>query len=495
MSELREVFTKEKKDVFVFIKHQNDLLLKSYNNQKEYESTYIPFIIPICLSRILEMKNTNQISNLTIYKALNGTIELNDEIYSNINTISNNINSGNWNYLKRCQDVLVISELLFIWFEDCVNSCIFPSSIKEIFSPNKKLFEDRLTFTDYILDYKNLKNEIIFQMQQYIKSIFKKYEWELIKVLSNFFRDIYPVFTDNEKQNIILYKEYKYMIEKFAIFVLGYNIDMLYENEEENKSFDIINLPSNKSELFQNVKMTIMLFEFIRDTKIKKFSTIIKTIHSTHQKLNIDMEKLLQIDSSLNDPMKYPNISNSNINNNNHSDFSRSNYLLNLNNKSTKEKGLYSIYKTLKNHFEKYPYKELDSKNNNDNKSENSMNKIIKIERENISIFNNSFSSFNDSINSKSIFSKDNNSNNNDKKLRNLSTSNLKKKKSFNQSFSKKNNKKLSLMFHHFISETNLRKRNTKNLKLDNTFITSNKNINSRKSSFYMPEKNKTQFE
>ena len=50
-------------------------------------------------------------------------------------------------------------------------------------------------------------------------------------------------------------------------------------------------------------------------------------------------------------------------------------------------------------------------------------------------------------------------------------------------------------MFHHFISETNLRKRNTKNLKLDNTFITSNKNINSRKSSFYMPEKNKTQFE
>ena len=68
---------------------------------------------------------------------------------------------------------------------------------------------------------------------------------------------------------MILHNEYKYMIEKMIIFALGYNIDMLYENEEENKSFDIINLPSNKNELFQNVKMTIILFKFIRDTKTK----------------------------------------------------------------------------------------------------------------------------------------------------------------------------------------------------------------------------------
>jgi hypothetical protein len=493
LSDLREVFTKEKKDVLVFIKHQNDLLLKSYNNQKEYESTYIPFIIPICLSKILEMKNTKQISNLTIYKALNGTIELNDEIYSNINSISKNINSGNWNYLKRCQDIIVISELLFIWFEDCVNACIFPSTIKEIFSPDKKLFDDRLTFTDYILDYKHLKKEIIFQMYQYIKSIFKKYEWELIKLLCNFFREIYPVYSDNEKENNNLHNEYKYMIEKIVIFVLGYNIDMLYENEEENKSFDIINLSSTKSELFQNVKMTVMLFKFIRDTKTKKFSTIIKAINSTQQQLNIDMYKLLQIDSSLNNPMSYSNISNENIVGN-QIDISRINNILSFNNKSRKEKGLYKIYQTLKNHFEKFPYNESNSKNNIDDKSENSINKIIKIERENISIFNNSFSSFNESINSKSIFSRDNNFSFNDRKIRNLSSNNLKEKQSLNRSFSK-NTKKLSLMFRHFISEKNLRKRNTKNLKLDNSSITSNKNIHSRKSSFYMPEKNKTQIE
>ena len=436
MSDLREVFTKEKKDVFVFIKHQNDLLLKSYNNQKEYESTYIPFIIPICLSKILEMKNTNQISNLTIYKALNGTIELNDEIYSNINSISKNINSGNWNYLKRCQDIIVISELLFIWFEDCVNACIFPTTIKEIFSPNKKLFDDRLTFTDYILEYKHLKKEIIFQMYQYIKSIFKKYEWELIKLLCNFFREIYPIYSDNEKENNNLHNEYKYMIEKIVIFVLGYNIDMLYENEEENKSFDIINLSSTKSELFQNVKMTVMLFKFIRDTKTKKFSTIIKAINSTQQQLNIDMYKLLQIDSSLNNPMSYSNISNENIVGN-QLDISRINNILSFNNKSRKEKGLYKIYQTLKNHFEKFPYNESNSKNNIDDKSENSINNIIKIERENISIFNNSFSSFNDSINSKSICSRDKNFNFNDRKIRNLSSNNLKEKQSLNKSFSK----------------------------------------------------------
>ena len=447
------------------------------------------------------MKNTNQISDITIYKALNGTIELNDEIYSNINSISKSINSGNWNSLKRCQDIIVVSELLFIWFEDCVNSCIFPSSIKEIFSPNKKLFEDRLTFTDYILDYKNLKQEIILQMYQYIKSIFKKYEWELIKLLSNFFREIYPVYSDNQKENMILHNEYKYMIEKMIIFALGYNIDMLYENEEENKSFDIINLPSNKNELFQNVKMTIMLFKFIRDTKTKYFSTIIKAINSSQQQLNIDMYKLLQIDSNLNVPIpiNYSNISNENISEN-QLDLIRMNNILNLNNKSKKEKGLYTIYQTLKSHFEKFPYNNSDSKNNIDKKSENSINKIIKIERENISIFNNSISSLNDSINSKSIFSKENNfSFNTNKNMKNLSTSNLKESDNESMRSTPKHSILLPSNFHHFLSEKNLRKRNTKNLKLnlklENNTILSNKKINSRKSSFYMPEKNKTQFE
>ena len=100
ISELREIFTKVKKDVFTFIKHQNDLCPKSYNNQNNYETSYIPLIIAICLNRILELKKNNTVSNILIYKALNGSFDISDENYANINSIIQNVNNGNWIPLK-----------------------------------------------------------------------------------------------------------------------------------------------------------------------------------------------------------------------------------------------------------------------------------------------------------------------------------------------------------------------------------------------------------
>ena len=83
--------------------------------------------------------------------------------------------------------------------------------------------------------------------------------------------------------------------------------------------------------------------------------------------------------------------------------------------------------------------------------------------------------------------------------MKNLSTSNLKESDNDSMRSTPKHSILLPSNFHHFLSEKNLRKRNTKNLKLnlklENNTILSNKKINSRKSSFYMPEKNKTQFE
>ena len=138
ISELREIFTKVKKDVFTFIKHQNDLSPKSYNNQNNYETSYIPLIIAICLNRILELKKNNTVTNILIYKALNGSFDVSDENYANINSIIQNINNGNWVPLKSCDDVIILSEILFIWLDDCVKACIFPGTIQELYDNNKK---------------------------------------------------------------------------------------------------------------------------------------------------------------------------------------------------------------------------------------------------------------------------------------------------------------------------------------------------------------------
>ncbi len=281
-------------------------------------------------------------SNILIYKALNGSFDISDENYANINSIIQNVNNGNWIPLKTCDDVIILSEILFIWLDDCVKACIFPGTIQELYDNNKKLFSRKLNFLDLITDFKKLNMETITQMYEFMKNILKKYEWENFKFFSNFLRDVYPIFTNNKNELKNEYIEYKRMVEKIAIFILGYNIDILYENEEENKSFDFDNISENKEKYFQNVQMTILILKFLRDTSIKR-----PTFEEEYIGM-IDVNKLLTFDS-MNNSKDISNKEDSNIEK-----------MLNLNNRTIEqEKELFCIYQKLKNHFEKIPGKSV----------------------------------------------------------------------------------------------------------------------------------------
>ncbi len=277
-------------------------------------------------------------SNILIYKALNGSFDISDENYANINSIIQNVNNGNWIPLKTCDDVIILSEILFIWLDDCVKACIFPGTIQELYDNNKKLFSRKLNFLDLITDFKKLNMETITQMYEFMKNILKKYEWENFKFFSNFLRDVYPIFTNNKNELKNEYIEYKRMVEKIAIFILGYNIDILYENEEENKSFDFDNISENKEKYFQNVQMTILILKFLRDTSIKR-----PTFEDEYIGM-IDVNKLLTFDS-MNNSKENSNKEENNVEK-----------ILNLNNRTIEqEKELFCIYQKLKNHFEKIP--------------------------------------------------------------------------------------------------------------------------------------------
>ena len=281
------------------------------------------------------MKKNNLTSNLNIYKSLNGSIDVSDAQYIQINSIIKNANNGNWKPLKTCNDILILAEILFIWLDDCVKACIFPGTIQDLFNNNTKLFSNNFYFIDLISDFRKLDMKTIIQMYEFMKNVLKKYEWENFKFFSNFLRDIYPIFTNNKNELKNEYIEYKRMIEKIAIFILGYNIDFLYENEEENNSFDLEIMNSEKGKYFQIVQMTILILKFLRDTSTRKTSFEEEFIGM------IDVNKLLTFDSVLNS-------------NENKENFVEK--ILNSNNRSLEqEKDLFNIYQKLKNHFEKIP--------------------------------------------------------------------------------------------------------------------------------------------
>jgi hypothetical protein len=376
IKDLRMIFTKEKKDIYSFIKHQNDLLLKIYNNQKNYENetTFIPKILTICFNKMIELKNANQITNINICKALNGSYDINDNMYNIISSIMENINKGNWKQIERCQDVIILSELLFIWLDDCVKACVYPETMQIIFDENKKLFKEKKSFIDYIFEYKNLDNETIANMYSYIKSIFKKYEWEMLKFFATFLKAIYPLNNRTDKQ--ILEEEtneYKHMLEKFSIFILGYNIDILYENDdEESKNYSPNYFSKEKTLFFNNVQFMILILKFLRDTltenKLEYFNDEVNCLHSPRKSrksnnknlINIDMNRLTSIESN------------------------GMNTLNTLLESPYHQTSLLNVYKILKLHFEKNEaLNKISTNDNGDDNDDNTINpnKLIKIKK------------------------------------------------------------------------------------------------------------------
>ena len=190
---------------------------------------------------------------------------------------------------------------------------------------------------------------------------------------------------------------------------------------------------------------------------------------------NIDMEKFHELDNSF-----ISNISNINISEKNDN-------ILSLNNFGPeKEKNLYHVYQNLKNHFENLPYHDNTEKEKNELNTENSLNGNSKIEGETFnSIFNGTISSINESINSKSLFSKDDKSQLSllNKKKSSILSKNISLKKNNDNRKYPKSSKFLSL------PESKIsifqKKRNTKNLKIDNiSFVRELSDC--KKSNFYI---------
>ena len=264
IDQLRMVFTYEKYDVNYFIKHQCDLGIDDMN-----KNVYIPKIIWMCLDIIHSLKyNINcNYNNDTIYKGLNGSCEINDNDYNEIIQIVDQINAGNWESLQSNTKIVIISEIFYNWLNGCVTYCISPKRINEMFVDNN--FKYEISEVNKGNHNENLIKSII----NHIKNYLKKVEYKIIKYVANFLTSIYP---KENKDSII---EYKRMVEKISIYLLGFDIDLLIYlkskneknqiNEEIENSFDI-GFEITIKECIEAIDNILIVIEFLKN-KIQLF--------------------------------------------------------------------------------------------------------------------------------------------------------------------------------------------------------------------------------
>ena len=262
LNTLRKVFTNDKNDVDYFIKHQCDLEINLTKN-----NLYIPKLLWLSIDILCEMKN--KYSKNKIYQALNGSLDVDEEICKEINNIKNNIDNGNWDSLIQNQNIIVISEIVYHWLEDCVSYCIRPKKILEIYDDKKLIFKIDGVLLGYVSD--NTINDIYNSLKNYLKKV----EIKLLNYISNFFVQIYPI------EGLDDVTEYKRMVEKISVYLLGFNIELLYnyklqfENNKINTTLSQLNKtnegeeidPSSGLTLFKCIKAvecTILILEFLK---------------------------------------------------------------------------------------------------------------------------------------------------------------------------------------------------------------------------------------
>ena len=279
--QLRRIFTSEKYDVDYFIKHQSDLSMED-----SHKKIFIPKIIWICFDILNNLKVSNTFTNKSIYKALNGSLEISENEYQELINIVDEINDGIWDSLQNNKKIVIVCELLYYWLEDCVTYCISPKKINEIFYYNNF----KILIVDIING--NCDQRLIKSISEHIENNLKKLEMEIIKYITSFLCKIYS----NEEDNNII--EFKRMVEKISIYLLGFNIDLLLyfkSKSDENKIDEEIEddydlgIQISIKECIQSIENLILIFEFLR----------IKYTHSTNKTLNNNLLSLNSKDNYL----------------------------------------------------------------------------------------------------------------------------------------------------------------------------------------------------
>jgi hypothetical protein len=161
---------------------------------------------------------------LTIYQCLNGNGEWKDNCEQSISQLKQSINKGIWTCINDIEDVLVLIELLYDWLDDSVNFIIGTVSLIYIFKNN---FEKELH--SMIANYKQYTLETRKLIIDKFKNELKMSEFECLSCVAYFVSHLLL----DDFDDLTLVNEFNLVLDKIAIYLLGYNIDLVYDNSDE----------------------------------------------------------------------------------------------------------------------------------------------------------------------------------------------------------------------------------------------------------------------
>jgi acyl-CoA-binding protein len=218
-----------------------------------------------------------------LYKAINGENDINDSTYSSITNIIDQVNQNDYSSIPKCENIVILTELLFIWLNECVVNIINPKKVNKIYSTGLNETSERETkgksMGDVISNFTQESEENIMEVLDYITDTFSKNEYATLKYIALFLLLIYPSNDENKNEKMI--NEYYLAEQKLSIFCLGYNLDIFIQTED--------NIENEKTTVEQTKNLLEMFMFF--NKKNHKEGTIDDNNKTNKEMNNIDEQK------------------------------------------------------------------------------------------------------------------------------------------------------------------------------------------------------------
>ena len=298
----RAIFSNKKQNIFTLIKNQidltitpidasNSIIISSFNykshNSNIVNINYVPKLLYYCFEQIVQLIKSNNKLISDLYKAINGENDINDSTYSSITNIIDQVNQNDYSSIPKCENIVILTELLFIWLNECVVNIINPKKVNKIYSTGLNETSEKETkgkcMGDVISNFTQESEENIMEVLDYITDTFSKNEYETLKYISLFLLLIYPLNDENKNEKLM--NEYYLAEQKLSIFCLGYNLDIFIQTED--------NIENEKTTVEQTKNLLEMFMFF--NKKNHKDGIIDDNNKANKEMNNIDEQKQYEI--------------------------------------------------------------------------------------------------------------------------------------------------------------------------------------------------------
>jgi hypothetical protein len=195
-----------------------------------YKAQHVPKIIYIVLEKIEYIRCAKNMDSSVIFHCINGSLEWLDEYEPLIVNLKISLNNGIWDELHKVEDINILIEMFYDWLEDCCKYVINPLKIEKMYT-NSQL-TPICNIKKQIVDPRSYSKESRRVITEHIRKEMRMIEFETLTCIAHFTYKFLP----EEGHDQTYKKDFKLMLEKLAIYMLGYNIEMLYENQDKSQA-------------------------------------------------------------------------------------------------------------------------------------------------------------------------------------------------------------------------------------------------------------------